>query len=220
MEGKWKILLVMLGLLVCFGLVYVIAGNGKQSSPEQIKKASMSKTEAVSQQKQEDVKEEDKREIYLAGGCFWGVEGYFAQLDGVLSTKVGYSNGQTAETTYQQIKTTDHAEVIYLKYDNSVLPLNDVLRHYFRIIDPVSINKQGGDRGRQYRTGIYYVDEETREEVVKFIEELQKNYTKKIAVEVEAVNNYIDAEEYHQKYLEKNPTGYCHVDLSLAKKSL
>ena len=121
-----------------------------------------------------------EKEIYLAGGCFWGVEGYFAQLDGVITTKVGYSNGQTAETTYQQIKTTDHAEVIYLKYDNSVLPLNNVLRHYFRIIDPVSINKQGGDRGRQYRTGIYYVDEETREEVVKFIEELQKNYTKKV----------------------------------------
>ena len=161
-----------------------------------------------------------EKEIYLAGGCFWGVEGYFAQLDGVITTKVGYSNGQTAETTYQQIKTTDHAEVIYLKYDNSILPLNHVLRHYFRIIDPVSINKQGGDRGRQYRTGIYYVDEETRDEAVKFIEELQKNYTKKIAVEVEAVNNYIDAEEYHQKYLEKNPTGYCHVDLSLAKKSL
>ena len=89
-----------------------------------------------------------RKEIYLAGGCFWGVEGYFAQLDGVLFTTVGYSNGQTAETTYQNIKSTDHAEVIYLTYDNSVLPLNDVLRHYFRIIDPVSVNKQGGDRGR------------------------------------------------------------------------
>mgnify|MGYP000877596289 CR=1 FL=1 len=108
-----------------------------------------------------------KKEIYLAGGCFWGVEGYFAQLDGVLSTRVGYSNGQTAETTYQNIKSTDHAEVIYLTYDNSVLPLNDVFRHYFRIIDPVSVNKQGGDRGRQYRTGIYYVDEETKEEIKK-----------------------------------------------------
>lgn len=160
------------------------------------------------------------KEIYLAGGCFWGVEGYFSQLNGAIETKVGYSNGETAETNYQKIKTTDHAEVIYLKYDNEVLPLNDVLRHYFRIIDPVSVNKQGGDVGRQYRTGVYYVDEETKEEVVAFIAELQKQYTKKIAVEVEKVNNYIDAEEYHQKYLEKNPTGYCHVDLSLAKKSL
>ena len=161
-----------------------------------------------------------EKEIYLAGGCFWGIEGYFSQLQGVLYTRVGYSNGQTEETTYQKIKATDHAEVIHLKYNNAVIPLNDVLRHYFRIIDPVSVNKQGGDRGRQDRTGIYYVDEETRDGAVKFIDELQKNYTKKIAVEVEAVNNYIDAEEYHQKYLEKNPTGYCHVDLSLEKKRL
>lgn len=161
-----------------------------------------------------------KKEIYLAGGCFWGVEGYFAQLNGVIETKVGYSNGETAVTNYQTIKTTDHAEVIYLKYDNEKLPLHDVLRHYFRIIDPVSVNKQGGDVGRQYRTGIYYVDEETRDEVLSFIQEEQKKYIQKIAVEVEKVHNYIDAEEYHQKYLEKNPTGYCHVDLSLAKKSL
>ena len=151
------------------------------------------------------------KEVYLAGGCFWGVEGYFSQLNGVIETKVGYSNGTTTETNYQKIKSTDHAEVIYLKYDNEILSLNDVLRHYFRIIDPVSVNKQGGDIGRQYRTGIYYVDEETI---------LQKEFSKKIAVEVEKVSNYVDAEEYHQKYLEKNPTGYCHVDLSLAKKSL
>ncbi len=160
------------------------------------------------------------KEIYLAGGCFWGVEGYFSQLEGVIETKVGYSNGQTQDTNYKLIKATDHAEVIYLKYDDEVLPLIDVLRHYFRIIDPISINKQGGDVGRQYRTGIYYVDENTSKIVKTFISELQEKYSKKIAVEVEQVNNYIDAEEYHQKYLEKNPTGYCHVDLSLAKKSL
>ena len=142
------------------------------------------------------------KEVYLAGGCFWGVEGYFAQLNGVIETKVGYSNGLTEDTNYKLIKSTDHAEVIYLKYNDEILPLTDVFRHYFRIIDPTSINKQGGDVGRQYRTGI------------------QKQIDKKIVVEVEEVNNYIDAEEYHQKYLEKNPTGYCHVDLSLAKKSL
>ena len=160
------------------------------------------------------------KEVYLAGGCFWGGEGYFSQLNGVIETKVGYSNGTTTETNYQKIKSTDHAEVIYLKYNNKILPLNDVLRHYFRIIDPVSVNKQGGDIGRQYRTGIYYVDEETYKEAVDFITILQKEFSKKIAVEVERVSNYVDAEEYHQKYLEKNPTGYCHVDLSLAKKSL
>ena len=160
------------------------------------------------------------KEIYLAGGCFWGVEGYFSQLNGVIETKVGYSNGTTKETNYQKIKLTDHAEVIYLKYNNEILPLNDVLRHYFRIINPVSVNKQGGDIGRQYRTGIYYVDEETHKEATDFITKLQKEFVKKIVVEVEKVSNYVDAEEYHQRYLEKNPTGYCHVDLSLAKKSL
>ena len=98
------------------------------------------------------------KEVYLAGGCFWGVEGYFAQLNGVIETKVGYSNGLTEDTNYKLIKSTDHAEVIYLKYNDEILPLTDVLRHYFRIIDPTSINKQGGDVGRQYRTGIYYVN--------------------------------------------------------------
>lgn len=84
------------------------------------------------------------KEVYLAGGCFWGVEGYFAQLNGVIETKVGYSNGQTEKTNYNLIKSTDHAEVIYLKYNDEILPLTDVLRHYFRIIDPTSVNKQGG----------------------------------------------------------------------------
>lgn len=159
-------------------------------------------------------------EIYLAGGCFWGVEGYFAQIEGVTQTRVGYSNGTTKETTYQEIKKTDHAEVIYLKYDNEKVSLNEILQHYFRIIDPTSINKQGEDEGRQYRTGIYYVDEETRKKVVEFIDSIKANFNKPIVVEVEKVNNYIDAEEYHQRYLDKNPNGYCHVDLSLAKKSL
>ncbi|MBU0278054.1 MULTISPECIES: peptide-methionine (S)-S-oxide reductase MsrA [unclassified Gemella] len=160
------------------------------------------------------------KNIYLAGGCFWGVEGYFQQLKGVVKTRVGYSNGKTQVTNYKKIKKTDHAEVIYLEYDNELISLNDILRHYFRIIDPVSINKQGPDVGRQYRTGIYYIDEETKNEAEKYIAELQNNFSEKIAVEVEEVANYIDAEEYHQKYLDKNPNGYCHIDLSLAKKSL
>lgn len=160
------------------------------------------------------------KEVYLAGGCFWGMEGYFQQLSGVVKTKVGYSNGKTADTSYREIKDTDHAEVIYLEYDNSKISFNDILRHYFRVIDPTSINKQGGDRGRQYRTGIYFVDNDTEEEAKDFIKEIQNNYSKPIVVEVEKVSNYVDAEEYHQKYLDKNPFGYCHIDLSLAKKSL
>ena len=154
MEGKWKILLVLLGLLVCFGLVYVIVGNGKQSSPEQIKKASMSKTETVSQQKQEDVKEEDKREIYLAGGCFWGVEEYFSRVPGVLDAVSGYANGKGDTTKYELVSQTGHAETVHITYNAKKISLKEILLHYFRIIDPTSKNKQGNDQGTQYRTGV------------------------------------------------------------------
>lgn len=160
------------------------------------------------------------KEIYLAGGCFWGVEGYFKQLKGVKMTKVGYSNGKTENTTYRDIKVTDHTEVMYLRYDEALISLDEIFAHYFRIIDPTSINRQGGDRGRQYRTGIYYVDEVTKEAALDYIDKEQEKYKEKIVVEVEKVKNYVDAEEYHQKYLDKNPAGYCHIDLSLAKKPL
>lgn len=158
--------------------------------------------------------------IYLAGGCFWGVEGYFSRIKGILATKVGYCNGKTKDTNYQKVKETDHAETIYIEYDKNIISLENILKHYFRIIDPTSINKQGEDFGRQYRTGIYYIDKEAKEEAFKFVKNLQKNYDKKIVVEIEEMKNFVDAEEYHQKYLEKNPSGYCHIDLSLANKKL
>ena len=161
-----------------------------------------------------------KSEIYLAGGCFWGVEGYFKQLDGVIKTDVGYANGKSDKTSYKELKQTLHAEVLHLVYDKETISLDEILRHYFRIIDPTSLNKQGGDIGTQYRTGIYYVDEKSAKEALNFIKEEQKNYNKKIVVEVEPLKNYILAEEYHQDYLDKNPSGYCHVDLGLAKKPL
>lgn len=161
-----------------------------------------------------------KKEIYLAGGCFWGVQGYFDQLFGVLSSDVGYANGKTDITSYQMIAKTDHAEVLHLVYDKSKISLAEILAHFFRIIDPTSLNKQGNDIGRQYRTGIYYVDEDDILTINDFIKSEQKKYQKPIVVEIEALKNYILAEEYHQKYLAKNPSGYCHIDLNLAKKPL
>lgn len=119
------------------------------------------------------------KELYLAGGCFWGMQGYFCQLAGIKETKVGYSNGISADTDYKNIKSTDHAEVIYLKYDDEVINFESIMKHYFRVIDPFSINKQGGDVGRQYRTGIYYVDEESYFAAKKYIEDLQKDFIKK-----------------------------------------
>ena len=99
-------------------------------------------------------------EIYLAGGCFWGLEEYFSRISGVLQTSVGYANGQVETTNYQLIKETDHAETVQVVYDEKVVSLREILLYYFRVIDPLSVNQQGNDRGRQYRTGIYYKDEE------------------------------------------------------------
>lgn len=161
-----------------------------------------------------------KREIYLAGGCFWGVEGYFKNVDGVIDTDVGYANGDSKETDYHSISSTNHTEVTYIKYNSNKISLEELLEHYFRIINPISINRQGNDFGTQYRTGIYFTDDEEKEKIKNFINTKQLKYKEKIAVELEKINNYVKAENYHQDYLEKNPSGYCHIDISLAKKPL
>ena len=139
------------------------------------------------------------KEIYLAGGCFWGVEGYFRRIPGVIDTDTGYANGKTNKTTYQELHSTDHAETVHIRY-----------------IDPVSVNQQGNDKGRQYRTGVYYTDKADASVIRGFIQRMQAQYTQPIAVETEPLRNFIRAEEYHQDYLQKNPTGYCHINLHLA----
>lgn len=163
---------------------------------------------------------EDERTIYLAGGCFWGVEGYFASLPGILQTEVGYANGNNDKTSYEEIARTDHAEVLKLNYDENTISLEEILLHYFRIIDPIAVNKQGNDRGRQYRTGVYYKDPALSARVQVSLDQLQKKYDKPIAIENEPLKNYLTAEDYHQDYLEKNPFGYCHIDLSTVNEPL
>ena len=155
-----------------------------------------------------------KQRIYLAGGCFWGVDAYFKEIEGVDKTEAGYANGKTEDTFYENLKNSDHAETVKVTYEDEEISLEKLLEYFYYIIDPFSINKQGGDMGRQYRTGIYSDDEKILEKVRKFIEEKQKNEEEKIQVEVEKLKNYIKAEEYHQDYLKKNPNGYCHVNLS------
>lgn len=154
-----------------------------------------------------------KQTIYLAGGCFWGVDAYFKQIEGVEKTQAGYANGLTEDTFYENLKNSDHAETVKVVYEDEEISLEKLLEYFYYIIDPFSINKQGGDMGRQYRTGIYSEDGKTLEKVRKFLEEKQKNEEEQIQVEVEKLKNYIKAEEYHQDYLKKNPNGYCHVNL-------
>ena len=159
-------------------------------------------------------------EIYLAGGCFWGLEEYFSRISGVLQTSVGYANGQVETTNYQLIKETDHAETVQVVYDEKAVSLREILLYYFRVIDPLSVNQQGNDRGRQYRTGIYYKDEEDLPTINTVVREQELLIGCKIAVEVEKLRHYILAEDYHQDYLKKNPGGYCHIDVRDAEKPL
>lgn len=155
------------------------------------------------------------KEIYLAGGCFWGVEKYFASINGVISTDVGYANGYTENPTYEDVvyRNTNHAETVHIVYDYKVVSLPFILDMYYKVIDPLSVNKQGNDSGTQYRTGIYYIDEADKPVAEKSLQKLAAQYKgKKIAIELMPLINYYKAEEYHQKYLDKNPDGYCHIE--------
>ncbi|HHV18761.1 MAG TPA: peptide-methionine (S)-S-oxide reductase MsrA, partial [Thermoanaerobacterales bacterium] len=142
------------------------------------------------------------KEIYLAGGCFWGLEKYMQEIPGVIFTQVGYANGKTKHPTYEEVcsHNTGHAETVYVKYDPQQISLNFLLRLYYDVIDPVSVNRQGNDAGSQYRTGIYYVDSRDLPIIRKSIDELQAKFDRPIAIEVKPLENYFKAEEYHQKY--------------------
>lgn len=159
------------------------------------------------------------KKVWLAGGCFWGVEAYFQQLKGVTATRVGYGQGNTENPTYEQVCSgqTGHTEVCEVTYDEMIIPLRKIVEHLFRIIDPVTLNRQGPDQGTQYRSGIYYAEEEERKQLLDFIKEQQPFYSEPIVVEVEPVTCFYPAEPYHQNYLQKIPHGYCHVNLRLAK---
>ncbi len=155
----------------------------------------------------------ETREIYLAGGCFWGCQKFFDRICGVLSTEVGYANGNTAHPTYEQVKhcNTGHAETVRVTYDPQVLPLQTLLERYFSVIDPTAVDHQGEDFGHQYRTGIYTVRAQDEPIVRDALAALASRIGQTPAIEFMPLQNFYPAEESHQKYLEKNPNGYCHI---------
>ncbi len=161
------------------------------------------------------------KEIWLAGGCFWGVEAYFRRVYGVAETTVGYANGKTKKPTYEEVCSgnTGYAETVLVRYDPQTVSLATLLRHFFRIIDPTTRNRQGNDRGTQYRSGIYYRNEEDLPVIRSILEETQEQHNSPVVTEVLPLANFYPAEEYHQDYLEKNPEGYCHIDFGLLKNS-
>ena len=150
--------------------------------------------------------------IYLAGGCFWGMQQFFDQFDGVVRTEVGYANGPDKAPSYEEVcADSGHAETLRIEYDESVVSLTKLLDYYFMVIDPLSVNRQGHDQGIQYRTGIYYTDASQLPEIEAVYRAQEEKAGAKLAVELEPLRNFFSAEEYHQKYLEKNPGGYCHI---------
>lgn len=159
-------------------------------------------------------------EIYLAGGCFWGTQKYISSVRGVTETETGYANGPTENPTYEQVcRNSGHAETVRVEYDPQIVSLTFLLRLYFDAINPVSVNRQGGDSGIQYRTGIYYTEEEDLPVIRAEVERLQKTLAEPVAVEVLPLQNFYPAEEYHQDYLDKNPGGYCHISPAKIKKA-
>ena len=158
----------------------------------------------------------ETRRIYLAGGCFWGVEKYLDQFDGIAETCVGYANGTTANPTYEEVCSgiTGYAETVGVIYDPNKISLDEILKKFYSIIDPTSVNKQGNDVGTQYRTGIYFETERDEQIIEKSLEELDTEYDEPLAIETAPLSRFFPAEEEHQKYLAKNPGGYCHIDES------
>ena len=161
------------------------------------------------------------KQIHLAGGCFWGTQHFLKQIRGILSTAVGYANGNTENPTYKEVYTdlTGYAETVSVEYDPAVISLERLLELYFLTIDPTSLNCQGEDEGTRYRTGIYYSSEEDLPTINEAMAREATKYNTPLAVEVEPLKNFYSAEEYHQDYLDKNPGGYCHIPLALMEEA-
>ncbi len=161
------------------------------------------------------------REIYFAGGCFWGTEHLFQLVRGVVETEVGYANGKIKNPTYEQVisHTTGFAEAVKVKYDADQVNLPLLIDLFFKSIDPTTIDRQGNDIGDNYRSGIYSMDPETENIVKTEVAKLAKNYSQPVVVETIPLINFYRAEDYHQDYLDKNPGGYCHIPLSVFEEA-
>jgi peptide-methionine (S)-S-oxide reductase len=155
-----------------------------------------------------------KQRLVLGGGCFWCVEAVFSDVKGVSSAISGYAGGARANPTYENVCSgaTGHAEIVDISYDDEIVSLEDLLKVFFVIHDPTTLNRQGADKGTQYRSVIYYSSEEEKDVILKAIDEAQENYEEKIVTEVSQLPEVYPAEAYHQNYYKLNPMqGYCQV---------
>lgn len=201
-----KSILILLGMFLGIAVFARSCGDSKKM-----------KTADTNKENETIMDNKNVKEVYFAGGCFWGTEHFFQQVRGVVGTEVGYANGNKKNPTYEEVvsHTTGFAETVKVKYDPEQVDLKLLIDLYFKTIDPTSLNKQGNDRGDQYRTGIYSTDKETEAVIKAEVEKLAKNYNKPVVVETIPLKNFYKAEDYHQDYLDKNPGGYCHIEPGL-----
>ena len=152
--------------------------------------------------------------------AFGGVEEYFSRLAGVSDVKSGYANGNMENPTYEivcSVAKYGFVETVKITYDKSTISLDTILSYYFKIVDPTSLNKQGNDNGIQYRCGIYYVDNIDLRIINNVVNFERARYEKPFVLEIKKLENFYEAEDYHQDYLRKNPNGYCHISFDSLK---
>ena len=156
----------------------------------------------------------------FAAGCFWGIQEYFKLLPGVMETTVGYAGGHSVSPTYDEVCSglTGHAEAVLMEFDARKISYETLLKHFWRMHNPTSRNRQGNDTGTQYRAALWYFSEEQKVAAMKSKTEVQKMTDQPIVTEILPASDFYPAETYHQDYLDKNPGGYCHIDLNLAQK--
>ncbi len=153
------------------------------------------------------------RAIVLAGGCFWGLDEYMRRMPGVIFHYAAYANGTGVDSSYEDVCSckTDHVEAVFVEYNPQIIDLDHLLYYFFQTFDPTQVNRQGNDIGRQYRSGIYYLDEADLAAIDRAMAKARTAVKHDLATEVLPLKNITKAEDYHQNYLVKNPTGYCHV---------
>lgn len=205
--------------LLAAGLFSLCSCSAKGSATSQTDLENIHSESNYTLNKNTEMERTDMKTIYLAGGCFWGTEHFLSMVHGVIEAEVGYANSNVPNPSYREVCTgrTGAAETVKVIYNPKEISLPFLLSLYYKTIDPTSLNKQGNDRGTQYRTGIYYTDPAERPVIEESLEQLQKNYNKPLAIEVGPLKNFYPAEDYHQDYLDKNPGGYCHINPSLFK---
>ncbi|MBU3114262.1 peptide-methionine (S)-S-oxide reductase MsrA [Clostridium lacusfryxellense] len=215
---KTKFLGLIVGIVFIVGVVFLLPVISKVKNKINNKPNVSTETSKFPNNPNTNIKYDKAKlkEVWLAGGCFWGVEAYMARIYGVYDVTSGYANGNKDNPTYEEVSSgkTNFAETVYVQYDPDRVSLETLLTDFFKVVDPTSQNRQGNDVGNQYRSGIYYKNDMDKIVADKVIRKQQEKYTDKIYTEVLPLKNFFLAEEYHQDYLEKNPNGYCHIDFS------